>query len=154
MKFQNLSLLFALTVAVLLDGCGSNANGPERIDVKGTVTFDGKPVPQGRIIFEPDSKAGNDGPQGYAEIENGTYDTAATGKGPVPGAQIVTITGYDGNVVPPSDDDEGSPLGAPLFDAWRTKHEVPKSSPTESNFTVDPETGLKQNKQKQQATGP
>lgn len=144
MKFQNLPVLsIVLCAAVLCCGCGGGDDGVARIDTQGTITFEGQPLPKGRIVFEPDISSGSEGPQGYAEIENGEYDTRLTGKGPVPGPQIVTITGYDGNVVPAGDGSEGSPLGAPLFNAWKTKYESPDASPAQANFTVVPEEGLK-----------
>ena len=72
--------------------CG--ASGPERYELSGTVQFQGKPVPAGQIVFEPDSSKGNVGPQGMAEIREGKYDTRG-GRGMVGGPHVVRIRGYD-----------------------------------------------------------
>ena len=72
-------------------GCGGS--GPRGVDVSGTVTFNGKPVPQGVIYFDPDTAADNDGVQGFARIRDGAYDTRETGKGIGGGAYRVRITG-------------------------------------------------------------
>jgi len=53
-----------------LAGCGSGETGPELYTVKGTVTFDGSPVDEGRIQFrhtEGDQKAYS------ADIKAGSY---------------------------------------------------------------------------------
>jgi hypothetical protein len=75
-------------------GCGGQS-GPKRFDVTGKVTLDGSPLTSGQVIFEPDAAAGNRGPAGYAEIDNGEYNTAK-GKGTVGGAHIVRIRGESG----------------------------------------------------------
>lgn len=84
------ALVSSLTLA--LHGCGGK---PERVRVSGQVTFEGKPVQYGNIVFEPDQTKGNRGPQGYAKIDaQGNYDTAIAGAGPSPGAQVVTLEAY------------------------------------------------------------
>ena len=57
------SLLFITSVFLGLNfsGCGSEATGPERVIVTGSVTFDGKPVSQGEIWFIP--TAGREAPR-------------------------------------------------------------------------------------------
>jgi hypothetical protein len=78
----------------LLVGCGPR--GPERFRVSGTVTHAGKPVQLGRVVFEPDAARGNDGPQGFAPIENGRFDTAGPHcKGTVGGPTRVRIDGFE-----------------------------------------------------------
>ena len=74
-------------------GCGAD-DGSQRLS--GTVTFQGVPVPAGKIYFSPDGSKGNTGATGYADIKDGSYDTSASGsrgvgKGPV----VVGIEGYD-----------------------------------------------------------
>src|SRR5437899_12941205 len=84
------SLLLVLISALM--GC-SGKQGPQRYRVSGTVTFDGKPVPHGEILFSPDSAQGNSGPQGIAIIQDGKYDTAGTrAPGIAGGATIVRVT--------------------------------------------------------------
>ena len=62
-------------VCILIVGCG----GPKLYDVSGRVTYDGQLLPAGVIYFDPDVTKQNDGPQGYAVIKNGTYNTSARG---------------------------------------------------------------------------
>src|SRR5205807_6772258 len=83
-------LCAALVAACLAaPGCG----GSRGVEVSGEVTFDGKPVPAGRIYFNPDVTKGNDGPQGYAEIHDGKFDTSKGGKGACGGPTVVVISG-------------------------------------------------------------
>jgi hypothetical protein len=88
----------AMTCALLMAasaGC-SGETGPRRYRVRGTVTYDGQPLQFGRISFVPDAAKGTKGPPGYALVREGRYDTnAVNGKGAVPGAIRVLITGYD-----------------------------------------------------------
>jgi hypothetical protein len=80
-----------LTVA---HGCGRR--GTERFRVSGTVTHAGKPVQLGRVVFEPDAARGNDGPQGFAPIENGRFDTAGPHcKGSIGGPMRLRIDGFE-----------------------------------------------------------
>lgn len=66
---------WAILVGVcLLPGCFGES-GPQRFRVSGEITFDGKPVPHGEILFTPDSGQGNSGPQGIAMIQDGKFDT-------------------------------------------------------------------------------
>ena len=61
-------------LAALLAGCGGPP-GPPRYRVRGTVTCGGRPVPAGEVLFSPDGRRGNKGPQGIAIIKDGRYDT-------------------------------------------------------------------------------
>jgi hypothetical protein len=83
--------LLCSLAAALLAGCSDRV---ERVRVSGQITFQGKPVPYGNITFEPDRTKGNQGPQGYAQIRDGQYDTRNAGTEPCPGAQNVHIIGY------------------------------------------------------------
>jgi len=83
-----------LVATITFAGCGEQ--GPARYRVHGSITHRGKPVPLGRIVFEPDVLKGNRGPQGFAVIENGFYDTAVKhGRGTSGGAMVITIEGFD-----------------------------------------------------------
>jgi hypothetical protein len=78
----------------VIAGCGPR--GPERFRVSGTVTHAGEPVQLGRVVFEPDVSRGNDGPQGFAPIENGRFDTAGRHcKGTVGGPMLLRIDGFE-----------------------------------------------------------
>ena len=111
-----------LACLVALIGCG----GDDRIDISGTVIFNGKPVPAGRIYFTPDLSKGHDGPQGYAEILDGAFDTSKEGKGPRGGPTIVTIHGYDGA----KEIDSGS-QGNPLFLDYHVSIDLPAATTTQ-----------------------
>ncbi|MBD3675260.1 MAG: hypothetical protein HUJ26_17230 [Planctomycetaceae bacterium] len=68
---KQLMTLQACLICLITVGCGgSGGDGPELFPVTGTVTFDGEPVSEGRILFRADGGAG----KGYAgEIKEGTY---------------------------------------------------------------------------------
>ncbi|WP_437221731.1 hypothetical protein SH661x_002451 [Planctomicrobium sp. SH661] len=92
--------LLLIVCAVTLAGCGSgDSRGPKRFEVKGTVTYQGKPVPYGQIMFEPDASQGNQGPGSGGTIENGSY-LVKSDQGVISGPLKVVISGYDG-VAPP-----------------------------------------------------
>jgi hypothetical protein len=97
----------------LVDGCGKSK--VPRHDLSGRVTFQDKPVPVGLIVFEPDASRGNRGPQGYAQIFDGRYETERFGKGAILGALNVEITGF-----PPGDGSAGNPT-TPLFPPYKTQ---------------------------------
>jgi hypothetical protein len=119
----------ALTLCCIV-GCGSKS-GPIRYNYRGTVNYKGQAVKAGRILFEPDATRGNRGPQGYAVIQNGVYDTSKNGgKGAVGGPQIVRINGFDGKGA--TDD---SPFGIPLFKPNEQRVELPKAD-SMMDFTV------------------
>jgi hypothetical protein len=76
-------------------GCGGG--GPKSHRVSGSVTIDGQPIPYGEVIFTPDSKRHNAGPQGIAEIRDGTFDTSVSGgKGMAGGPTIIRVNGMTG----------------------------------------------------------
>ena len=127
----------AFVVSCLLAGCARD-DGPQRFDVWGKVTFDDRPVPVGRIQFEPDTSKGNQGPAGYTVIKDGTYSTEQIGKGTVGGPHIVVILGLDGKTAP-GDETDG---GAPMFPAYRTTVDLPKE-PATKDFNV-PGTKLRE----------
>lgn len=85
-----LLLAFAASFTMCAVGCGER----EIYHVSGTATFDGETVPAGYVIFYPDIAAGNDGTQGYAEIKNGTFDTAQSDKGITGGAYVARLRGF------------------------------------------------------------
>lgn len=109
--------LAAWLLAAALTGC---AAGDRVYDVSGTATFDGRPIPAGIIYFDPDPTKGGAGPQGFAVVKDGKYDTAVEGKGVRGGAYIVRITGYDGKVA------NEAPMGQALFAEYEFKKELPR----------------------------
>jgi hypothetical protein len=75
-----LGLLFLLAACA---GCGSGL-----VTVEGDVTFDGQPVEQGTIVFEPADGAG---PSAGGSIEAGAYRLSGE-SGVAPGNKTVRIT--------------------------------------------------------------
>lgn len=110
------ALLLAVTVA--LAGCGRQ-EAPNVVHVNGTVTYDGKPLPLGMIVFEPDPSRGNRGPQGHADIKEGKFDTRRSRQGAVVGPQLVRITGGDGVNPEPF-----TPFGNLLFEEHSVRVEL------------------------------
>ena len=112
-------------------GC-TNSDGPERFNLSGQVTFDGKPIPAGQIRFSPDVDRGNQGPATIAKIKNGQYSTP-TERGVIGGPTIVRIAGFDG--VPIVEGVETLPEGTALFKPYQIEVDLQKQSGTE-NFDV------------------
>lgn len=112
------SLCLAASVLIFSAGCGAS----ERLhDVAGTITFEGKPIPKGLIFFDPDK-----GTQGFANIENGKYDTGIAGKGRGirGGAYTIRISGFDGNEA------AEAPFGQFLFPEHQLSRELPARKQT------------------------
>jgi hypothetical protein len=113
--------LLAAAAIVLPAGCG----GPARYDVSGKVTYDGRPLAAGVIFFDPDVTKKNDGPQGYAIIKNGTYNTSAkNGRPVVGGPYLARIDGFDGQP------GRELPLGKPLFTNFQQAVDLPHATST------------------------
>jgi hypothetical protein len=107
--------------------------------MSGKVTFNGKPVPGGKIYFIPDSSKGNSGPTGYADIKDGTYDTsAAGGMGVVGGPTIVAIEGIDPNAAPDKKQQSEDVTAKLLFPRYETAVDLPKGDGTK-DFEVPAE---------------
>lgn len=84
---------FALLVSFLAVGCGGAGSGSH---IAGRATFKNQPIPAGRIYFDADTAKQNTGPQGFADIKDGQYDTKKGGRGIAGGPTIVRIQGTDG----------------------------------------------------------
>ncbi|MBN9119545.1 MAG: hypothetical protein J0I06_10370 [Planctomycetes bacterium] len=111
----------ALAGAALLVGCGE---GEKIYDVSGTITYEGKPIPKGLIFFDPEK--GTPGTQGFANIENGHYDTSVSGKGKGirGGTYAIRVSGFDGVVGPEA------PFGKTLFPEHQFTKELPAQKQT------------------------
>lgn len=107
-------------------GCGESVT---RTQLAGSVTYDGQPVLAGRVYFNPDVAKKNDGPQGYADIKDGRYDTRTSGKGAMAGALIVRVEGFDGQP------EDGRPIGHPLF-VYETTVDLAQGSDAAKNFAI------------------
>lgn len=103
-------------------GCGGKE--PPRYHVSGAVSYGGKPVPGGYILFQPDAGKGNTGPATLVQVEDGRYDTAHGGTGTVGGPHIAIVTGF-------ADRSDAAPearCGAPLFRDARIPIDLPKEA--------------------------
>jgi hypothetical protein len=111
-----------LPAAVLLAAVAGCSPEEKLYDVSGTVTHQGKPVPQGLIYFDPEGS----GPQGFANIEDGKFNTATAGKGRGirGGKYTVRINGFDGKVGPES------PMGAAVFPEHTFRKDLPAQNQT------------------------
>lgn len=81
---QIASAAACVMVSALAVGCGGGEKGPATYPVTGTVTFDGEPIENGRVLFrevEGDRRAYS------APIKNGNYELTAQ-----PGSMTVEIT--------------------------------------------------------------
>jgi len=117
------AVVFAIS-SISLVGCGGGGD-PNIVRVTGTVTMDGKPLPDATVLFV----SGQGRPSGALTDKNGYYELNYTGdqKGARIGPNRVQITTAQG----PSETMEGDPIPA-----------VPESVPskynsrTELEFTV------------------
>jgi len=120
-------------------GCNRQAGAPARIHLSGQVSYQGQPVPAGRIELIPDTSKGNSGPAGYAEILNGSYDTSRRGKGAVVGPVIAVISGYSKAPQVQSLSDEEAAIqtadNSILFRDYRTSIDLQPAS-TKQDFKV------------------
>jgi hypothetical protein len=117
---MNLRGCSAATLSLAIWGLAGCGGGKPNYHVSGTVTFEGKPIPKGLIFFDPEGP----GPQGYASIVNGHYNTAEQGKGIAGGKYNVRVNGFDGKEGP------DAPLGQGLFPEYLDVKELPKQDST------------------------
>ena len=99
-------------------GCGRET-APDLFEVKGRATFAGRPIPAGRIVFEPDQARGADGMVSIADIRDGTYRTRP-GRGFGGGLCKATVYGSDGTM--PTEE-----LDTALFAPWTTTLDLPRA---------------------------
>jgi hypothetical protein len=105
-------------------GCGGDS---KRIDISGTVTFAGQPVPAGKIYFNPDPAKKHHGPSGYADITDGHFDTKQKGsKGPSGGPLIVRIEGFTADANP-----------EPIFIPYEEAVDIPSSGTKDFNIPLE-----------------
>ena len=114
--------VYVALVGGLMALVGACGNPSGRYDLSGTVTFDGKPVPAGLVVINPDMQKKNDGPQGMAEIKAGQFDTRTSAKGAPSGAVVLVVDGFDGVPLP------DQPLGKALFIGHRVPLDLPKAA--------------------------
>ena len=98
----------------LLAGCSSE---PKLYRVSGTVLVQGKSVPKGLIFFDPVKE----GSQGFANIEDGKFDTAKAGKGVLAGEYTIRINAFDGKA------GNEAPFGQPMLPEYQETRKLPNS---------------------------
>ncbi|MEX0792526.1 MAG: hypothetical protein WD045_05285 [Pirellulaceae bacterium] len=91
------------------------------------MTFQGDPVPIGVLQLMPDSRQGNSGPPGFADIKDGQFDTRTSGKGTVGGPHLVTIEAFSGKNIDP----DVKPSGDVLVSGFQKRFTLKKDSDTE-----------------------
>lgn len=127
-------------VCLLALGCGDK--GVYR--VSGKVTFQGKPVPAGKVYFVPDGSKGNTGPTGFADIKNGEYDTDSGGQGAPPGPVVIAVEGIDPSG-PPANEKSSEVTAKLLFARYELAAELPKGRSTKDiDVPADAAKGPKQ----------
>lgn len=119
-------LSFSAVLILSAAGC-SRAGQADLFEVKGQATFAGRPIPAGRIVFEPDPARGADGMVSIADILDGTYRTRP-GRGFGGGPCRATVYGSDGTM--PTEEHDTA-----LFPPWTTTIDLPRSNCTH-DFTV------------------
>jgi hypothetical protein len=87
------SLYLAGAMCLLLPGCGGSEER-ERYELSGTVTYQGKPVEMGSLMFEADKSVGDFAPLSTAQIVDGKYRTNPKDS-PAAGLYHVRVTGVD-----------------------------------------------------------
>lgn len=118
------ALCCALASVSLVTHAGCSKPEFDRYPLSGNIRFEGQPVTSGFIVFEPDAAKGNRGPQGYASIVHGRYETDSTGKGAVAGLVKVRIVGLKAGG---SGTEDG---GVSLFKPYETSIEVSADTTT------------------------
>jgi hypothetical protein len=111
-------------LSLVLAGCGGD--GLDRHRVRGTVTFEGKPVQFGAIFFEPTASAGKIAPTVYLPVRDGKYD--AGNKGPVAGKYRVVVGGVDKSRE--RVDDDSVTHAAQLFNDYVFEVDIPPPNNT------------------------
>lgn len=124
--------LLAIALPVLLAGCGDG--GPTRYSASGKVTFQGKPVPTGTIMFTPAGSEG--GAIGVADIFDGKFRTRPD-KGVPAGKYVARVRGHGEPGAQP-DPGEGLPpvtMGPALFDEIQIPVDMPAKA-SEHTFVL------------------
>jgi len=106
----------------VLAGCSGREKGPERYQLSGNVTVDGKPAAAGTIMLTPDSKRGNQGPGALITFRDGSYKTGS-GNGVIGGAYIAEVQAFDG-----ISNDPSSEMGSPVTDLNTQNLDLPRAN--------------------------
>ncbi len=109
--FVALSLL-----SLCVTGCGHDSG---RESLAGSVTFDGKPLPYGEIIFRPKA-----GPEGSATVRDGKFSTDEGGQGITRGPNTLIVTGYAAEPVSNADETKATETAPPLFIGYQQEADL------------------------------
>ncbi len=107
----------ALVLVLCLAASAGCTKEEKLFRVSGVVTHRGKPIPKGLIFFDPAAE----GPQGFANIVDGKYDTAQQGKGVRGGEYAVRVNGFDGKEA------NEAPFGQALFPEYTGTKDLPEA---------------------------
>jgi hypothetical protein len=123
--------LMALALGAGAAGCGDN-DGPAAVPVRGTVTYQGKPVTKGSVQFLPESGRG-----AFGTIEDGKFvlSTYGNNDGAIPGKHRVAVISSEPDIKKRKDGDTGE------------KYLIPQrfASPDSSGVQVDVPPGGNRN---------
>jgi hypothetical protein len=129
------ALTFAIVLA-LFGGCRDQ--GPERVMISGTVTYQGKQVADGRILFTP--TATSQVPSAGASIVDGKYKVSTHGGVPV-GTHRIAIEAYRRVPFTPQ---PGQPVPRNFLDGKISQQYLPKSCNTASKLEITVEPGSRE----------
>lgn len=116
---------------VALLGCGRADR--DRVAVSGQVTFDGRPLENGQLVFEPRGQ----GRMAIAQLVDGRYSIAAE-RGPTAGHYIVRITAAR----PTGEQASGGPTsGGELRDVYAQFLPAKYNEASELELQIDPAQG-------------
>ena len=126
-----------VVVSLALGGCGGDNLNRHR--VRGTVTFEGKPVEFGAIFFEPTESVGKIAPTVYLPVRGGKYDAGS--EGPVAGKYRVVVGGMDKSKE--KKDSDGVTHTPQLFEDYKFEVDIPPPDNT-LNVEVPASQAIKQ----------
>ncbi len=140
---QQVTILGVIAICCLSYGCWNSDTGPRQFHIYGDVTYDGKPIPVGRISFVP-KEGENSGPPGYAIIQKGKFDTRDKGGKPsISGPIEVLVTHYG------EPNAEGALPEVPLFDDYKSDQTIDsKKRLTQIDLSIPPLPPKKKSRQK------
>jgi len=126
-----LPLAAGILLCVLAWGCGPKL--VHRHDIRGHVTYRGRPVEYGTVSFDPlAGTVGDAAPRGigggFAHIRKGRYDTTAAGRGHVGGLHRVIVIGLSGSSPSQASDGGDFSNNAPLFLPFEFTADLPTRS--------------------------
>jgi hypothetical protein len=130
-RFRLAAALLALAAA----GCSSDSSEVDtlpRVAVSGTITLDGKPLPEGKLQFQPD--ASGSGIIAVGEIKDGKFSIDRI-SGPVPGKYRIMVSSRPVFKIKAGE----NPGGGPPVSGPETipKSYIVKTSPLLADVTTD-----------------